>query len=101
MGIGSDGHTAGIAPGLNIWNNRLIKDYNHKKTDWNFPERITLTPYALKKINTSINLAFGKKKSEVLSNIFTNNTKKAKYPAEVFNNDKKNYLITDQKIINY
>lgn len=64
MGIGVDGHTAGIKPGLDYDHNRLVVAYDDK--DGTFGKRITLTFEALAEIDEFIILAFGESKKEAL-----------------------------------
>jgi 6-phosphogluconolactonase/glucosamine-6-phosphate isomerase/deaminase len=98
MGIGADGHTAGIAPNAGDMNGRLAKDYKYDNPGWNFPERITLTAKALEKINTHVILVFGEEKQEALSKLTHPKTNQQKYPAAILRSTKKNYLITNQQV---
>ncbi len=66
-GIGADGHTAGIKPGLEYDHNRLVVGYNDK--DGGFGKRITLSFEALSKINKFIILIFGNSKKKALDKL--------------------------------
>ncbi len=78
MGIGSDGHTAGIKPELNYDHKRLVVGY--EDTNGSFGKRITLTFEVLSQINEFIILAFGENKKEALTKMFKE-TDKQKNPA--------------------
>jgi 6-phosphogluconolactonase/glucosamine-6-phosphate isomerase/deaminase len=92
MGIGVDGHTAGLAANINKWQTwKFAIDYINNDSGWFYPERITITPTALNKIKNHIILVFGSKKKLALE--------VNKYPAKIFKNmSGKVYLITDQKL---
>lgn len=77
MGVGSDGHTAGIAPGVSWWDtNRLVVGYKNNPTaggpGWHWPERVTLTFTALRKVDKFLLLVFGEEKRRVLERIYLN-----------------------------
>lgn len=73
MGVGSDGHTAGIAPGVSWWDeNKLVVGYTHDAPSWHWPERITLTFAALRQIDKFLVLLFGRKKRKVLEKLHLN-----------------------------
>jgi len=93
MGIGVDGHTAGIAPGIKLGAKSLVEDYSHVASDWQYPERITLTPKALEIIEKHIILAYGEEKLLALRALIKgNNENYSRLEGTV-------YLITDQKLI--
>lgn len=64
MGIGADGHTAGIKPGLDYDHAKLVVSYDDK--NGSFGKRITLTFDALSQIDEFIILVFGEEKREAL-----------------------------------
>lgn len=68
MGIGVDGHTAGIKPRLSCNHSRWVIAYDDKNKP--FGKRITLTFEALNKINEFIILIFGENKKEALIKMF-------------------------------
>lgn len=77
MGIGSDGHTAGIAPGVSWWDtDRLVVGYRNSAPaggdGWHWPERVTLTFAALRKVDKFLLLVFGQKKRKVLERLQLN-----------------------------
>lgn len=60
MGVGADGHTASIKPGLDYDNGRLVVAYND--INGRFGKRITLTFEALDEVDEFIILIFGENK---------------------------------------
>lgn len=60
MGLGADGHTAGIKPSLKYDHSKLVISYDD--AGGLFGQRVTLTFEALNKINEFIILAFGENK---------------------------------------
>lgn len=67
MGIGSDGHTAGIKPGLDYDHTKFVAAYYDTGA---FDKRITLTFEGLKQINEFVILAFGEGKRWVFESMF-------------------------------
>lgn len=102
MGIGEDGHTAGIAPNRGDFKNPLFKDKESFALSFNdahgpYGARITLTFKALRKVDTFIIVAFGKEKRRALKMIFDPGvTDPTEVPAIVLR-DLRAMLITDQK----
>ena len=80
MGIGEDGHTAGIKPNLDYDHSKLVVSYNSSD---NFGKRITLTFEALSEIDNFFVLVFGLEKKESMKKIFESSDKKA-LPAVFF-----------------
>ncbi len=74
MGIGADGHTAGIKPNLKYDHNRLVVSYDDTKGS--FGKRITLTFEALERIDEFIILVFGENKKLALQKMFVEKDKK-------------------------
>lgn len=68
MGIGADGHTAGIKPNLGYDHQRLVVAYDDNLGT--FGKRITLTLEALEQINRFVALAFGENKRNALKEMF-------------------------------
>lgn len=92
MGIGEDGHTAGIAPGVKIKPDKLVDDYNFRATGWQFPERITLTPKAIDRVDELIIIAYGGEKLSILRKL-------VKGDIEVYAKcHAKSFLVTDQHL---
>ena len=101
MGVGEDGHTAGLPSGIK---NSKLKIQNYVAEIDDFPgdhkERITLTFNALSKMDTLIILAFGENKKEALRKMFEKGPIE-EIPARFYTRpeiSKKTILITDQKI---
>lgn len=69
MGIGADGHTSGIKPGLEYDHARWVVAYDDK--DGTFGKRITTTFEALEQINEFIVLVFGESKKEALNQVLS------------------------------
>ena len=96
LGIGEDGHTAGIPAG-NYSSKDLVISINDFPSKFN--ERITLTFTALGKMDKLILLVFGENKKQALNQMFEKGTIE-KLPARFYVQkiSKKTILITDQKI---
>lgn len=95
LGVGEDGHTAGLLPGYQSdWDKkRYAVGY---RNDGKFPMRITLTPWALGELDYVIITAAGEKKRKALKNILRNNPADTdKYPGLILNKIKKSDLYTD------
>jgi 6-phosphogluconolactonase/glucosamine-6-phosphate isomerase/deaminase len=106
MGIGTDGHTAGIPPGNQKSSIRQAQDKNQEYVEStnNFPgefkERITLTFKALSQMDLLIVLVFGSAKQNALVAMFKKDSL-SEIPARFYLRPdiaKKTILITDQKI---
>ncbi|MBI2613240.1 MAG: 6-phosphogluconolactonase [Candidatus Levybacteria bacterium] len=107
MGIGADGHTAGLPAGTQISN---LKSQNYVIDINNFPgefrKRVTLTFRALLKMDLLIVLAFGENKKEALEKMFDPSADSGQeaieeIPARFYLRPDiapKTLLITDQKI---
>ncbi len=96
MGIGEDGHTAGIPVGVGEeLGSDLVTFYTNFPSKLN--NRITLTYKALEQIDLLIILVFGKEKQKTLNKIFKEGSI-AEIPARIFQKlDNKTILITDLK----
>lgn len=110
LGIGTDGHTAGIAPNREgfispIFNgdqNVLVSSFKDNKSmqEGGFGERITLTFKGLENLDFILILAFGENKKEAFKKMFTEGSIE-QIPARFFllpQISQKTLLITDQKI---
>lgn len=103
LGVGADGHTAGIPAGVNAQEMR-VKNENYVTEFNSFPQepkdRVTLTFRALSMVDLLIVLAFGEEKKDVVGKIFTSKDEE-KTPACFYNRPRiseKTILITDQKV---
>lgn len=107
LGIGSDGHTAGIAPNRKDFTNPLF-DRSQKHLfvssfvdpSGSFGTRVTLTFAGLSLLDSFIVLTFGKEKAKALRTSFTPGELE-KIPARFFMTDdiaKKALFITDQRV---
>lgn len=106
LGIGSDGHTAGIAPHRRDFKNPLYtkEQENLLVSEFNdngvFGERITMTFKALSLLDVLVVLVLGSSKQKALKQLFTKGSLE-EVPARFYVQDhiaKKTILITDQKI---
>lgn len=118
LGLGVDGHTAGIAPNRPDFVNPLfgpdqqrlfVSDFADPKPmspegsptpPYGFGERITLTPHALSKMDQVLLMVFGRDKKPGLDLIFQEGTVEDA-PARFLMTEemaKKTILITDQKV---
>ena len=118
LGLGEDGHIAGIAPNRTDFINLLFSEERSRllvsyfidpqpgavnvnsALPLRFGERVTLTLKGLSKINTLIVLAFGEKKQAALSALFEEGPVE-QLPARWIKNQDiaaKTILITDRKI---
>ena len=91
MGIGADGHTAGIAPGAKFDKDKQVLDYSYSDANWQYPERITLTPKSLMRIDEHIVLAFGGEKLPALKKLIAGENK-------IYGQIHNMILITDQNL---
>lgn len=101
MGIGADGHTAGLVPDSERWKDpkRMVADFSVGKEEIKNSARITLTPAAIALVDKHIILAFGDRKRKILNNLISTEESEADYPAQLYKNLKKElYLITDQRL---
>lgn len=107
LGIGSDGHTAGIAGNRKDFHNPLFDaDKTHvfvshfNDTAGPFHERITMTFLALSLLDVLIVLVFGEDKKEALKQVFREGSEE-EIPARFYKRPaiaKKTLFITDQSI---
>ncbi len=103
LGIGADGHTAGLPTGIKnqksiINNQELVTDVDDFPGE--FKQRITLTFLGLSKLDSIIILVFGKDKKKALDLMFKGNNI-SKIPARFFKNPeiaKKTILITNLQL---
>lgn len=83
MGIGTDGHTAGIKPDLEYDHSRWVVAYNDE--GGYFGQRITTTFECLEQIDEFVLLVFGEEKKSALQKMLEDGFfKKAGIPATVF-----------------
>ncbi len=105
LGIGKDGHTAGIPAGISNIKYQLSNKKDEFVTSYddengNYGQRITLTFAGLSLLDFFIVLAFGKEKKEAIEKIFVQGPVE-EIPARFYNSQdisKKTLFITDQKI---
>ena len=92
LGIGEDGHIAGILP-----NSKALESNNYA-TYFNGPDykRITLSFKALKKIDIAIVAAYGDKKKKALTNLKNLKLPLNEMPARILQEIKRNYIYNDQ-----
>lgn len=96
LGVGEDGHTAGLLPGYqHAWDkDQLVVGY---KNNGKFPQRITLTPKALRLMDESIIYAVGEKKRPVINILLGLNERKnlGEFPTGILKEMKNVHLFTD------
>lgn len=112
LGIGQDGHTAGIAPNRKDFTNPLfsifstdlkVGSFSDPKDidEGGFGTRITLTFQALRRMDTLLVLAFGSAKQNALTSMFKEGSL-TEIPARIYVSERqisqRTILITDQKI---
>ena len=104
LGIGPDGHTAGLPPGISNFKFSIFNGTDLVAGIDNFPgefkRRITLTFSGLSKLDEIIVLAFGEKKKEALEQMLRGGSEKD-IPARFYLRPEiatKTVLITDQKL---
>jgi 6-phosphogluconolactonase/glucosamine-6-phosphate isomerase/deaminase len=93
LGIGPDGHIAGILPDSAAAqeSDKLVSGY-----DGGQYKRLTLTFPALLKINASYTFAFGDAKHQALTNLQTGSLDLAKQPSQVLREIPEAYVYNDQ-----
>ncbi len=106
LGIGEDGHTAGLIPGYEkAWNiDRCIVGYNLGQNtayavfcQQKFRHRITVTPKLLEKLDYALITARGEKKKETIQNALKKENLKDlnKYPAAIIQKIKEVDIFAD------
>ncbi len=109
LGIGSDGHTAGLLPDnskFQITNSNSTKyDYvsAYEYADGLYKRRISMTLLGLSMLDLYIILAFGEDKKEAILKMFEDGSEQ-EIPARFYlrgENKKKTILITDQDLFSY
>lgn len=106
LGIGEDGHSAGIAPNRNnfinpIFGNKVSFVSSFNDAFGNFGERVTLTFEGLSNLDKIIILAFGEEKKDALFKMLTPGSLE-EIPARFFNQkeiSEKVVLFTDQPVV--
>lgn len=106
VGIGSNGHVAGILPFLEdfeyfektfVQTSKFIAGYNTKGKD-EYKYRVTSTLPLLKKINEVVTFAVGENKKDPLTKLFENSHPLNELPVQILNELENLYLYTDQRI---
>jgi 6-phosphogluconolactonase/glucosamine-6-phosphate isomerase/deaminase len=90
IGIGTDGHTLGILPNSSAVNND--KEYVFGYTGPDF-QRITMTFFALRKVNKTLVFCLGIDKSEALINLRDKDLSLEEEPAQIFKDLNEVYII--------
>jgi 6-phosphogluconolactonase/glucosamine-6-phosphate isomerase/deaminase len=93
LGIGADGHTAGILPGspAAYETEELVTSYKSEPFT-----RLTLTFPALRRINVAYAFAFGESKLEALTGLKQASQPLQEQPAQILNELPEAYLYNDQ-----
>lgn len=107
LGIGADGHTAGLpalSSKIKIQNAKLYDTYDfvteYHDTIGSYGERVSMTFVALAMMDILLVLSFGKEKKEAIEKIFIDGSEE-EIPARFFKRPdiaKKTLFITDQRI---
>lgn len=106
LGIGVDGHTAGLPANPDIWEKDLLQKSKNAMVSWYndtkgfYKERITMTFQALSQLSFLLVLAFGEEKKEALAKIFKDGDE-TEIPGRFFKREdisNKTLLITDQEV---
>lgn len=106
LGIGADGHTAGLPAGANIWQEQtiaqdktlLVTSYNDKTGP--LGERVSMTFTGLSMMDVLIVAVFGPDKGTALEKMFSDGTEED-IPARFYKRPdiaNKTFLITDQRV---
>lgn len=98
LGIGEDGHTAGLLPGYQrAWDvDRFVVGYTN---DGPFPQRISLTPKALKSLDYALVVAAGETKRPVLDRLSSADRKSLNsFPGAILREMKTVEVFTDVKM---
>jgi len=102
MGMGPDGHTAGIFSTLDISNipkDDWVTGYEVDESVNQFTKRVTVTPHFLiREIQEAICYVAGESKCEVLKSIISKNESSKNYPALIWQEMKGVVVVTDCKI---
>ncbi len=93
LGMGPDGHIAGILPGSVA--TKASKDWT-VGFEWSDYTRISLTPFALAKVNQAFLLAFGESRRPMLEDLRSKNLSVAKQPAQLLKKLPEVYVYNDQ-----
>lgn len=92
LGMGADGHIAGILPhSVAVESDEFVVGYVAPPFT-----RITMTPRALRRINTAYLFAYGESKKEALDNLKNKNLSLADQPAQVLKEIPEVYIYSDQ-----
>ena len=106
MGIGTDGHTAGIMPSAEnekifLWRfdnpHRWVVGYDATRKKNEHPLRVTTTVTFLRMIDHTIMFAVGSKKKNALRRALQQESALHRVPARIIHTMKSVYLFTDQK----
>ncbi len=99
LGIGPDGHTAGLLPGYEkVWNtNQYVVGYQNSGL---YPKRISITPKAIKELDYGLVIAVGEAKKEPIKKALAGKNVKDlnRCPASILRQIKRADLFTDVKI---
>ena len=99
LGIGEDGHTAGLLPGYqSAWEKaQFVAGYENSGQ---FKKRLTITPKAIKLLDYALIAVKGEAKRVNLQKIISREVAEInKIPGVILNQLKQAHLITDLKVI--
>jgi 6-phosphogluconolactonase len=93
LGIGSDGHIAGILPGSSAANEEKATVVGYDSETY---QRLTMTFPALEQIDVAYVFAFGQSKAEALKQLHDKQLPRQQQPAQVLRNLPEAYIYNDQ-----
>lgn len=93
LGIGDDGHIAGILPGSPAATEQTALAIAYKSTPY---ERVTLTFPGLRKLSAAYTFAFGEPKKPALQSLQTKTLDLSTQPAQILKELPESYLYSDQ-----
>jgi 6-phosphogluconolactonase/glucosamine-6-phosphate isomerase/deaminase len=99
LGMGEDGHTAGLLPGYRKeWDEKqFVVGY---KNDGLYPLRISITPFAIKQLSEGIVIALGDKKKEIINKLNSTEIKDInQYPVTLLDTIQNSKIYTDQNLV--